>query len=210
MKRIIFSAVAVLVILTAASCNSTKLVSTWKAPGAGATKYNKVLVIGITGNKERELRGAVENALVKKLEDQGITAASSLNEYGPKSFRSMNEDAAIKMVNDNGFDGVIVVALLDKQKDRNYTPGYVTSTPYTVLRNRWHGNYSVLYDRVYTPGYYSTTTDYTLEASFYKTKGDKLLYSAEAKSFDPNSSKNLAGDFSKTIVKDMISKGVLK
>lgn len=209
MKRKIFSAAMVIAMIVFASCNSTKLTSSWKAPDAGANHYNKVLVIGITGNKERELRSAVENALVKKLNDQGITAASSMDQFGPKSFRSMSEEQAVKMVNDNGFDGVMVVALLDKQKERNYTPGYVTSTPYATVRNRWHGNYAVLYDRVYTPGYYSTTTDYTLEASFYRTRGDKLLYSAEAKSFDPNSSKDLAGDFSKKIVKDMMEKGII-
>lgn len=209
MKRTLFSAAITFAVMLLASCNSTKLTSSWKAPGAGSTHYNKVLVIGITGNKERELRSAIENALVKKLNDEGITAASSMNEFGPKSFRSMSDEQAVKMVNDNGFDGVMVVALLDKQKDRNYTPGYVSSTPYAVIRNRWHGNYSVLYDRVYTPGYYSTTTDYTLEASFYKTRGDKLLYSAEAKSYDPNSPKDLSGDFSKKVVKDMVSKGII-
>lgn len=208
MKRILFAAMVVTVLVTT-SCNNTRLISSWKAPGANIDKYNKVLVIGITGNKERELRSAIENALVKKLEDQGITAAASAEQFGPKSFRSMSEEQAVKMVNENGFDGVIVVALLDKQKDRDYTPGYITNTPYAVVRNRWHGNYAVLYDRVYTPGYYTTSTDYTLEASFYKTRGDKLLYSAEAKSFDPNSPKDLAGNFSKTVVKDMMDKGVL-
>ncbi|MFN8252757.1 MAG: hypothetical protein U0V75_12870 [Ferruginibacter sp.] len=211
MKRTVFSAVIITAsILLLASCNSTRLTSAWKAPEAGTAHFNKILVIGITGNKERELRTAIENALVKQLSSQGVTAASSMEQFGPKSFRSLNEEQAVKMVNDNGFDGVIVVALLDKKKDRNYTPGYVTSTPYTVIRNRWHGNYSVLYDRVYTPGYYSTTTDYTLEASFYKTRGDKLLYSAEAKSFDPNSPKDLAGDFSKKLVKDMMQKDVIR
>jgi hypothetical protein len=36
-----------------------------------------------------------------------------------------------------------------------------------------------------------------------------LVYSAQAKSFDPNSSTDLAGDFSKTVVRDMIDKGVI-
>jgi hypothetical protein len=209
MKRILFAAMVVTA-WAIASCNNTKILSSWKAPDAGNNKYSKVLVIGITGSKDRELRNVIENSLAQKLEGQGVTAASSAQEYGPKSFRAVNEEEAVKMVNDKGFDAVMVVALLDKQKDRNYTPGYVTSQPYAVIRNRWYGNYSVLYDRIYTPGYYTTSTDYTLEASFYKTNGDKLLYSAEARSFDPNSSKDLAGDFSKTVIKDMISKGVLK
>lgn len=208
MKKIIAFAAAAIVV---AACNNTKLISSWKAPNTSANvnKYNKVLVVGLTGNKDRELRENIENSVAKKLQEKGINVETSTQAYGPKSFRTMNEEAAVKMVNDNGFDGVVILALLDKKQESRYTPGYATSSPYAVVRNRWYGNYSVLYDRVYNPGYYTTTTDYTLEASLYKTKGDRLLYSAQAKSFDPNSSADLANGFSKTLVQDMVDKGVI-
>jgi hypothetical protein len=207
MKRILFFGTVALMMIT--SCNSTQLISSWKAPDATIGKYNKILVLGMTGAKSRELREKIENALAKKLQDNGLSASTSTEQYGPRSFRTMSEEDAVKMVNDNGFDGVMVVALLDKKQESNYTPGYISNTPYAVVRNHWYGHYTTLYDRVYDPGYYTTTTDYTLEANFYRTKGDKLLYSAEAKSFDPNSATDLAGDFSKTVVKDMIDKGVI-
>ncbi|MGC4102738.1 hypothetical protein [Ferruginibacter sp.] len=207
MKKI--ASISVIALLLFASCNNTKLLSSWKSPDATTEKYNKVLVLGLTGSKDRELRESVENAVAKKLQDQGLNVETSTHQYGPKSFRTMSEEQAVKMVNDNGFDAVMVVALLDKKQERNYTPGYTTSTPYAVVRNRWYGGYSVLYDRVYNPGYYSSTTDYVLEASFYKTKGDRLIYSAQTKSFDPNSAGDLANEFSKTIVSDMRDKGVI-
>lgn len=191
------------------SCSNTQLISSWNQPGAGNETYAKILVVGLTGNKDRELRENIESALVNRMRDRGINAVTSTEQFGPKSFRSMSEDEAVKMVSDNGYDAVMVVALLDKNQESHYTPGYISSTPYAVVRNRWYGNYTVLYDRVYNPGYYTTTTDYTLEADFYQTRGDQLIYSAQAKSFDPNSSADLAGDFSKTVVKDMIDKGVL-
>jgi hypothetical protein len=207
MKNMILGCIVIL--LTITSCNNTQLLSSWKSPDDQGEKYNKVLVVALTGTKDGELRQPIESAVAKKLQDEGITVETATQQYGPKSFRTMSEDQAVKMVNDNGFDAVMIVALLDKNKERNYTPGYISSTPYAVIRNRWYGGYSVLYDRVYNPGYYTTTTDYTLEASFYKTKGDQLVYSAQAKSFDPNSSTDLAGDFSKTVVQDMIDKGVI-
>jgi hypothetical protein len=207
MKKIL----ALILLITGVSCNNTQLISSWKAPAATKSmeKYNKILVLGLTGNKDRELRETIENSVAKRLQDKGINVETSTRQYGPKSFRTLDEDAAVKMVNDNGFDGVVIITLLDKNQERSYTPGYVSSTPYAVVRNRWYGNYSVLYDRVYNPGYYSTTTNYTLEADLYRTKGDKLLYSAQAKSFDPNSAADLAGGFSKTLVQDMIDKGVI-
>jgi len=207
MKKILSA--AIIIMMVASSCSSTQLLSSWKSPEATPQKFSKVLVIGITGGREAELRAPIEDAIAKKLSDEGIAAQTSTAQYGPKSFRTMSEEQAVKMVNDNGFDGVMVVALLDKNQERNYTPGYTTSTPYAVIRNRWYGGYSVLYDRTYNPGYYSTTTEYILEASFYKTKGDKLVYSAQTKSFDPNSSASLASEFSKTVVKDMVDKGVI-
>jgi hypothetical protein len=207
MKKIILSGIVLL--FAATSCNNTQLLSSWKSPDTQGEHYNKILVVGLTGSKDGELKQPIENAVAKRLQDKGISVETATQQYGPKSFRTMSEEEAVKMVNENGFDGVIVVALLDKNQERNYTPGYTTSTPYAVVRNRWYRGYSVLYDRVYTPGYYTTTTDYTLEASFYKTRGDKLIYSAQAKSFDPSSSSDLAGDFSKTVVQDMIDKGVI-
>jgi len=208
-KMIIFIAATALI---SASCNNTQLLSSWKSPNSNATidNYHKILVIGLAGSKDRELRETVENAVAKKLQDKGVNVETSTHAYGPRSFRTMSEDDAVKMVNDNGFDGVMTVALLDKNQERNYTPGYISRTPYAIVRNRWYGNYSVLYDRVYNPGYYTTTTDYTLEANLYKTKGDRLIYSAQARTFDPNSASDLAGNFSKTLVQDMLAKGVIK
>ena len=191
------------------SCNNTKLISSWKAPDATAASYSKVLVVGLTGSKDVEIRQSVEDAVAKKLQDYGLTAVTATQQYGPKSFRTMDEEKVVKMVNDNGFDGVLVIALLDMDKERDYTPGYTTTSPYAVIRNRWYGGYSVLYDRVYTPGYYTTSTNYTLEANFYNTRGDKLIYSARTKSFDPNSAGDLAGDFSRTVIKDMEEKGLV-
>jgi len=207
MKKIFCLGVVTLVMIS--SCSNTQLITSWKAPGATVESYNKILVLGMMGSKDRELRESVENSLASRLQHEGLNVVTATQQFGPRSFRTMTEEEAVRTVNDNRFDAVMVVALLDKNQESSYTPGYISSTPYAVVRNRWYGNYTVLYDRVYNPGYYTTTTDYTLEADFYKTRGDRLIYSAQAKSFDPNSSEDLAGDFSKTVVNDMIGKGIL-
>jgi len=191
------------------SCSNTQLITSWKAPEATVQRYDKILVVALTGSRDRELRESIENSIATRLQNEGMNVATATQQYGPRSFRTMSEEEAVRTVNDNGFDAVMVVSLLDKQQESSYTPGYVSSTPYAVVRNRWYGGYRVIYDRVYTPGYYTTTTDYTLEADFYQTRGDMLIYSAQAKSFDPNSSEDLAGDFSRTLVKDMVGKGII-
>lgn len=191
------------------SCSSTQLISSWKSDGAMVSKYDKVLVIAIAGPKDRDIKQNVEEAMAQRLQEAGIPAVTATNQYGPKKFEKIDEATAVKMVNDNGFDGVMVIALVDKNRQRNYVPGYATSTPITVVRGRWYPYYSVLYDRTYSPGYYTTSTEYTLEANFYTTKGDKLEYSAQAKSFDPASASTLASEFSKAVIDDMKKKAVV-
>jgi hypothetical protein len=191
------------------SCSSTRINSSWSLPGATAHKYTKVLVIGMTGGKDRELRENIENAVAKELNTYSINSVTASSKYGPRTFQNMSEEEAAKMVRDDGFDGVIILALLDKNQEEYYTPGKVTRTPYAVVRSRWTSNYHVLYNRVYTPGYYSTTTNYELEANFYDATKNELQYSAQATSFNPGSSESLSTDFSKSIIDDMIKKNLI-
>ena len=198
-----------IVMLIVISCNSTRLTSSWSLPNATTQKYNKVLVIGMTGAKDQEIRENIENSMAKKLKENNISAVTARSKYGPLTFQKMTDEEAMKMVKDDGFDGVMILALLDKNKEKNYTPGRVTSTPYAVVRRHWLPNYRVLYDRVYTPGYYTTLTNYELEANFYDMNRNELQYSAQAQSFDPGSASTLAGDFSKTVIDDMVKKGLV-
>jgi len=200
--------VFVLCIMILISCSSTKITSSWSLPSANAHQYRKVLIIGMTGSRDRELRENIENSVAKELKTYSINAITASAKYGPKNFQNMSDDEAAKVVTEDGFDGVIIVALLDKNKEKYYTPGRVSRTPYAIVRSRWTSNYHVLYNRVYTPGYYSTTTNFELEANFYDAS--TLQYSAQTTSFNPGSSTILSTEFSKSIVEDMIKKGLIK
>jgi hypothetical protein len=203
------TALFLMMILFISSCSSAKLNSSWSLPGATAHKYKKILVVGMTGAKDREIRESVENAMVKKLSIYGINAQTATSKYGPRTFQNMSDEEATKLVKDDGFDGVIILALLDKNKEDYYTPGYITRTPYAIVRSRWTSNYRVLYARVYTPGYYTTATDFELEANFYDVDTNELQYSAQIKSFNPGSASVLSADFSKAVIDDMIKKSML-
>jgi hypothetical protein len=195
-----------MVIVFISSCSSARLSSSWSLPGATVHKYKKILVVGMTGAKDREIRESIENAMVKKLSIYGINAQTATSKYGPRTFQNMSDEEATKLVKDDGFDGVIILALLDKNKEDYYTPSYITRTPYAVVRSRWTSNYRVLYARVYTPGYYTTATDFELEANFYDANANELQYSAQIRSFNPGSAPALSADFSKTVIDDMIKK----
>jgi hypothetical protein len=151
----------------------------------------------------------MEQHLVDDLKGRGMDAISSYKQYGPKAFDSMNESEAVEKIRDSGVDAVITIVLLDKLKERNYVPGQVSYTPYTVYGNRWWGYYSTLNRRVYSPGYYVTNTEYFWESNLYDAASKELIYSVQTKSFDPASTESLAHEYGKMIVGDMVKNGVL-
>jgi hypothetical protein len=208
MKRVLFLSLVVGMLF---SCSSTHLITSWKAPDASAHKFSKVLVGAVMGGQYIELRANVENALVQSLKAKGVNAFSSYELYGPKAFEGMSQKDAAAKIEQDGFDGAFTVVLLDRTKERNYVPGNLYYSPYYMGYGRYWSHYYMMYDRVYTPGYYTTSTNYILEANFYNLigDGDALEYSAQTQSFDPSSIQRLAQEFSKTVVDDMMAKGLL-
>ncbi|EDM36714.1 hypothetical protein PBAL39_25640, partial [Pedobacter sp. BAL39] len=191
-----------------ASCGtSTHLLNSWIAPENKTQQYKKVLVIGLIGPRDRDLREIIENTMVQSLKAQGINAGSAYAEYGPKAFEDLKEQEALKKISDKGYDGAFTIALLDKKKERYYSPGYVGFAPYPF--GFW-GYYRNMWGRMYQPGYYNVSTNYMLEGNFYDLNPDKHIYSAQTRTFDPSSAENLSSDFSKTVVADMMNKGLLK
>src|SRR5580765_7340788 len=136
-----WSLCAILVI--AAACNSTQLLTSWKAPNASLEKYKKVLVIGLMGAKDIQIRQSTEEAMVKSLSAKGINAISAYDQYGPKALENLSDSALLKKVRADGVDGVMLIALLDKTQEKNYVPGYFTTTPYATYYGRWERQYMV-------------------------------------------------------------------
>lgn len=195
----------ILILLVA--CSSTKLISSWKSPDVSNQKFNKMLVIGLMGNKDRSLRENVENIIVQQLQTKGIYAGSAFAEYGPKTFEGLDEPTVLKKLRNKGYDGAVTIALLDKSKEKRYNPGMVGVYPGTY---RFWGYYRTIYTRIYEPGYYTVSNKFMLEASVYDLNSDKLIYSAQTKSVDPASPQSLASEFSDKIFEDMSKKGVIE
>lgn len=207
MKTKYLTGLFTMVVLLLYACGSTKLVSSWTAPGAGTQKFDKVLVVALMGDRDRMLRENVEKIIVQQLQHRGINAGSAFSEYGPKKFEGLNEESVIKRLKNNGYDGAITVALLDKSKEKSYNPGGVGFYPAPY---RFWGYYNWRYSRIYEPGYYTVNNKFMLEASLYDLNNDQLLYSAQTKSVNPASPQSLAAEFSDKIFENMSKSGVIK
>lgn len=191
------------------SCNSTKVLSSYKDEKSVVKNYKNILILGIFQPKERALRQETEVKLADRLKELGYNAVTAMDEYGPKAFEKLQEAEILEKLKSGSYDAVITTALLDVKNDQIYQQGRVRYEPAGVYYNRLGRYYTTVYDRVYDPGYYTTSTDYFLETNLYDIAGSNLVYSVQTKAFDPSSASSLASDNSKKIVKDMKEKGVL-
>lgn len=172
--------------------------------------YNKIMVIALLPEKDRELRESMENHLVEDLQNRGYHAVSSLKEFGPQFFQNIQEPEALDKIKGYDIDAVVTVVLLDKERERYYVPGRIYYSPYAIYQRRFWGYYSTIYGRIYTPGYYISNTKYFWESNFYDIESKGLLYSVQTESFDPSSAATLAHEYGQLIVKDMAKKGIIK
>jgi hypothetical protein len=210
----IFAKTATIAILLActilSSCSNTKLLSSYAAPNSKLQKNSKILVMAMMGDQDKKLRANMEKILVENLQSRGINAGSSIEQFGVDALKSLDEKTAMKTIKDQGFDGAFTVALLDKTKESTYKYGRVGIAPYPYRFWGYYNNYySNFYGRVYMPGYYSDDNRFVLEGNVYGLDGDKLLYSAKTKTFNPSSPQALASEFTKKLLNDMLKNGII-
>ena len=207
MKRLLLIAMPALIFLAGCS-SSAKVVNSW---GTTAEKpaMKRILVMGLFNDKDRNVRLQMEKELANDLKAYGYDAVTSYNEYGPKSFGNMKEEKVLDMLRNSSIDGVVTITMLDKSRERNYVPGTVGYSPYGMYYPRFWGYYSYYSPRIYQPGYYETNTNYFFETNLYSIDNNKLLYSAQSKTFDPSTVRSLADAYARTIVRDMRKKNVL-
>lgn len=206
MKTILLALAAFIFLM---DCSSTRITHSWQANDVVTKEYKKIIVIALLKNNDREFREKMEGHIVGDLIDLGYNAVASINEFGPKSFEGLKEEEAVAKLKSSGADAVITVVLLDKERERKYIPGRVIYSPYSVYYRRFGGYYNTMSNRVFERGYYSEQTNYFWESNFYEMDNKELLYSIQTKSFDPASATELAHEYGRLIVKDMVKHGVV-
>lgn len=147
-----------------------------------------------------------EEEMVAQLKASGVNAVSAQAKFGPLAFRDLDEEAAVAKIQETGADAVIVMSLLDLQKETRWVPGSWSPPQYY---SRFWPYYRFWWDRVYQPGYYETTQNYMFETNMYSLADRNLIYSAQSRTSNPGSTRRLAQQFSKGIVANMKEKGVV-
>ncbi|SFD33836.1 hypothetical protein SAMN05518672_1011701 [Chitinophaga sp. CF118] len=190
-------------LLSLAACTSTRLTSSWKTPDAKLQREQKIMVVALVPKQERKLRVLMEDNLVSELRKEGYNAVSAFATYGPDdALGKGDEKAALNKFRNSEVAQVMTVALVDKSRQKSYTPGYGYPYPY-------YGGFSPYYYRGWYggmyggPGYYQVNVKYQWETNLYDLNEKKLLYNAEINSVDPPTAYRQAYLYAREIVRDL-------
>lgn len=205
MKKILLLAVPVLLLL--AGCTTSKVTTSWVSRDANLSKthLSRILVMGLLSNKNRSSNVSMENHLVQELKNRGFNAVASTDTYGPRAFDKMSEEEALGQMAQKGIDGVITITMIDKAKKEQYVNNY-WGGPYS-----WWGYYSYWHPFMWgSMGYVRKYSSYTFETNLYDLKSAKqMIYSAHSETNDPSSAQSLGKDYAKSIVDDLMKKGLV-
>lgn len=235
MKKITKFIVLGSIVFAAACGSSTKLTSSWKNKDMDSNHYEKIAVIAISPNNSS--RYLIERAMVKDLQAQDLKAvptyeifpfAGKMGEVVSKSENpeALKERIRVK-VKDNNIDALMIIALLDEEKEQRYvnnnsfymggtgyygTPYMGTAavgigTPYAY--GAYYNYYAYSVGTVYDTGYYVEDVTYFLECNLYDVAKEELLWSARTKSVNISSVEEEAAKFADIVVKDLVSKKVV-
>lgn len=189
------------------ACSPVRVTSSWRSADAAPPAYQKLMVIGVIREADRSLREKMEQHLVDDLRAKGYAAFSAYQSFGPKGLEGLNEEQAYAKLRAEGVGGVLTAVLLDKKREEHYVPG--RREQYVQFRRTFWGYYRNVVELVSTEGYYQATTRYFWESNLYDLNRKTLVYSVQTQAADPESANSMAHRYSKTIIDDMMKKGVL-
>lgn len=190
-------------IVIAYGCSSTSLVGSWIDPEVTSIEGKSLAIFCLT--PRLDVRDKVETEMSDLFQAKGVNAMRSMDFITPGK---MEKEVIELVLKQNNITGVIIISLLDAQKETYYVPGSVSYSPGYYGRP-YYGYYGSVYGTVYSPGYYETTSSYFIECNAYRLSDERLVYSCQTKTVDPSSLNKFAYDFSRLLVDDLTKKGVM-
>jgi hypothetical protein len=190
-----------LLFVSLASCNSIKVVTSWREPDASvsASQLNKFVVAALL--KNQAVRRKTEDLMAADFPGKAV---QSYKELGETELKENNEFYNQKLKGE-GFDGMVVMRLLQVDKNKRYVPGN-----YPDYYHTWGLYYTAAWTGFFTPGYYATDKIFDVEVNVYSFKRGKLIWSATTSTVNPAGSDELYDDVIKAVKKRMKKEGFLK
>ena len=205
MHKIFHMFVSIFLIVAVSSCANTKITSVWMDKDKAGTSYSNFLVIGISN--EDHNRRLFETHFADQLNAAGVSGTVSFTILPDGT--QINRETVSAAIEGKNIDAVIVTHLVAVEEQTVYreSMGYrPTYSHYDVL----YDYYPYVKGNVYQPGYYTTHEIVKLETNLYDVASEELVWTAQSKTFAPDSAVEVIGDLVKLVIKDLKEKGLIK
>jgi hypothetical protein len=194
--------VAVAALIGLAACSATRLSDVWKDPGYGSGPFRQVAVF-VLGTDEA-VRRLAEDEFVRRLpmSTRGIAG------YGLVPDAEQGDlDKVRARLRAGGFDGVIVARLAGVEGTPTWAAGSIERVPVSY---RTLGDYYVsTYQELQRPSYVRSATTVRVQTNVYAVASDALIWSAVSQTFNPDATRDVAGDVAKVVVERLQEAGIL-
>ena len=190
------------------SAKSSKLVMSWRNPEAPATKFHRVLALGLS--QKTTVRADFEDALATQLEADGLTAVAGNTILLRPEGTQLDLNYLRGQVRDNQIEAVVVSRLLKVENKVTYVPGGPMFMPYPYYAT-FYGYYGSVYPVVYSPDYLREEKKVRIETNLYLISDPDgiLVWTGVTDTFDPKNVHKAIKGLVSLIVKQMRTDGVL-
>ncbi len=195
-----------LTLVTLYGCAPSNLMRTWSTTDEYDKKFTKIMVMGLVNDVT--FRSDVEAEVVAAARNINLQANKGINMFPPELGKPFEDVERVKSrLRDNGFDGVLTVALIDIKEERyiepelNYEP--------LIYYDRFRNYYYRTYDLVYRPGYFSINSQYFIETNFYELKGGKLVWSGRSQVLQAAEVDTYLPIYGKALFKELKLEGII-
>lgn len=202
-RKIAFLVTAVLV-LTLASCATTKLTGSFMDESIAGKKFKYILIIGAA--KQPDIRKQFEEEFVRQLQAQNVKAVPSYLILSADQV--LNRDVISAKISELAMDGVLVTRLTELKKKRGTYTGNSYRTPYAYY-NQMHEYYKKGFEESAGQSPLTTHKLISLETNIYSAETEKLVWATASDVEVQDQVSKLTEEFVKAVVNRLLRDNVI-
>lgn len=194
----LLAAIPVILAILANGCASPGVETSWTDPGAAGRPLAFQRIATIAMFQDGVLRRVAEDELARAIQagPSGIEAVPSYRTLSTSALPSA--DGVRTALQSAGFDGAVVVRVIDSQERVTVTPGI----------QGW--GYGPRWGTLYDPGSVRTDTIVQVETSIYSVADGKLLWSGASRTYNPRDVSDLVDDVVRDVGSTLREQGLIR
>lgn len=204
-KKLILTVTVFCIMILFESCSSFAIVDVWNDPSYHKSSLNKVLVFAII--KDSIQRKIWEDAFVDEFSKHGIAATSSYRLF-PNALSNGNN--VVEIVQEKGFDGILVTRLLQEKTESPLLESDET-TERLARFNIYQKRYDVYYYNLQHPesGESQSTSRRAIDVWVINNE-QRMIWTATSNSPERNSVEAVQNDIADLVIPDLARNAIIK